>query len=94
MEALGENLEDIDPAQLEHILSESVASQRSQQASSSAPTAIPQTQFIQVSSEEKEAIDRLEALGFERARVIEAYFACDKDESMAANYLFDHVDDD
>jgi len=55
-------------------------------------------QYIQVTQEEKEAIDRLQALGFERAVVIEAFFACDKDEQMTANYLFDHgaelMDDD
>jgi len=45
---------------------------------------------IQVTQEEKEAIDRLQALGFERHVVIEAFFACDKDEQVTANYLFDH----
>ncbi|ORZ36148.1 hypothetical protein BCR44DRAFT_1432881 [Catenaria anguillulae PL171] len=50
----------------------------------------PGARVIQVSEEEKAAIDRLCALGFDRNLVIEAYFACDKNEEMAANYLFDN----
>ena len=50
----------------------------------------PQTMGIQVTQEEREAINRLQALGFERHVVIEAFFACDKNEQLTANYLFDH----
>jgi len=44
---------------------------------------------IMVTPEEKGAIDRLVALGFNRQLAIEAFFSCDKDEAMAANYCFD-----
>ena len=33
---------------------------------------------IAVTPEEKEAIDRLVAMGFDRGQAIEAFFACDK----------------
>ena len=44
--------------------------------------------YVQVSQEEKDAIDRLQDLGFDRSVVVQAYFACDKDEVLTANYLF------
>ncbi|KAK4054609.1 UV excision repair protein rad23 [Microbotryomycetes sp. JL221] len=51
-------------------------------------------QFIQVTEEEKAAIDRLCAMGFERGLVIQAYIACDRNEELAANYLLEHGYDD
>ncbi|KAG9067861.1 hypothetical protein KI688_011450 [Linnemannia hyalina] len=49
---------------------------------------------IYVTQEEQEAIQRLESLGFDRQTAVEAFLACDRDEQMAANYLFDHGNDD
>eukprot|EP00695_Tsukubamonas_globosa_P002056 TRINITY_DN3134_c0_g1_i1.p1 TRINITY_DN3134_c0_g1~~TRINITY_DN3134_c0_g1_i1.p1 ORF type:complete len:119 (-),score=45.31 TRINITY_DN3134_c0_g1_i1:61-417(-) len=45
---------------------------------------------ISVTPEEMAAIDRLAALGFDKTVAAQAYFACDKNEEIAANYLFDH----
>jgi len=54
----------------------------------------PGAQAISVTEEEREAIERLCRLGFNRDQAIQAYFACDKNEELAANFLFEQPDDE
>jgi len=48
---------------------------------------------VQVSPEENAAIERLCALGFDKNDVIQVYFACDKNEQLAANMLTENFRD-
>jgi len=52
---------------------------------------------VSLTEKESEAVARLCRLGFERDLVSRAFFACDKNEELAANFLFDppkYLDDE
>ncbi|CAG9539378.1 unnamed protein product [Cercopithifilaria johnstoni] len=48
---------------------------------------------IHVTEAERDAINRLKSMGFPEQLVIEAYFACDKNEDLAANYILARMDE-
>mmetsp|Transcript_27900 Transcript_27900/g.99272 ORF Transcript_27900/g.99272 Transcript_27900/m.99272 type:complete len:81 (-) Transcript_27900:104-346(-) len=45
--------------------------------------------MVHLTREEADAVSRLAELGFSRDDCVQAFLACDKNESLAANLLFD-----
>ena len=87
LEAVGDNLQ----AMNEFTAPEAVeAGDQEHHAEGSLASALPQ---LDITPEDEVAINRLCELGFERSLVIQVYFACDKNEEIAANMLFSEYAD-
>lgn len=67
---------------------------RDEGAAGMAQSSASNANIIRVTEQEKAAIERLEQLGFDQARAVEAFFACDKNEELAANFLLEHMNDE
>ncbi|KAL7422330.1 UV excision repair protein rad23 [Cryptotrichosporon argae] len=54
----------------------------------------PPVMEVNLTQDEAAAVERLEQLGFDRQLVLQAFLLCDKNEELAANFLFDNAEDD
>jgi UV excision repair protein RAD23 len=52
----------------------------------------PGTIRVELTADERAAVDRMCSMGFSRERVLEAFLICDKNEEMAINYLLSNMD--
>jgi UV excision repair protein RAD23 len=62
-----------------------------QMAASSAAGGPGGGNVIRLTAEEMAAVDRLTAMGFDRSEAAQAFLACDKNETLAANLLMDSM---
>ncbi|XP_052854720.1 uncharacterized protein LOC128263673 [Drosophila gunungcola] len=85
-------LAEIDPSAIEAIQSYQ-AMLTGGDSAASVDVPLPTLQ-VSLTAEEVAAVERLEALGFQRIMAVQAYLACDKDEQMAAEILFRHSEED
>jgi UV excision repair protein RAD23 len=54
----------------------------------------PQVMQVNLTDDEVAAVERLEQLGFPRQMVLQAFLLCDKNEELAANFLFESTEED
>ena len=50
---------------------------------------MPATTRVALTADEAAAVRRLQDLGFSQQQALEAFLACDRNEQLAANYLFE-----
>merc|ERR1719193_2974168 len=48
---------------------------------------------IRMTHAEAAAVERLKGIGFSQQQALEAFLVCNKNEQMAANYLFENAND-
>ncbi|KAL1409834.1 UV excision repair protein rad23 [Vanrija albida] len=53
-----------------------------------------QVMQVNLTHDEAAAVERLEQLGFDRQVVLQAYLLCDRNEELAANFLFESAEED
>merc|ERR1719357_2289756 len=49
--------------------------------------------LIRMTQAEAASVNRLKNIGFSQQQALEAFLVCNKNEQMAANYLFENADD-
>lgn len=51
-------------------------------------------EVIYIDPKDRRAIERLKRMGFPEALCVEAYFACDRNEDLAVNYILQRMDEE